>query len=96
MNPTIASEETIDDILRIQRRALLNAFQSYNCDPFSFAVWLDLYIRKVPGASIALIAKQLEVERTTVYKWRTGARVPNKLTVRHVVSVLTLAGRNTP
>lgn len=89
MNPTIVSEETLDDLLRIQRKALLNSFRSYNCDPFSFAVWLDLYIRKVPDASVATIANLLELDRSTVHKWRVGIRIPNKLTVRYVVDKLT-------
>lgn len=76
-------------MLAIQRKALLQQFAQYNCDPLSFAVWLDLYIRTIPGASVASIAKQLFVDRSTVHKWRTGDRIPNKLTVRYVVSILT-------
>ncbi len=89
MNPTIPSQETIDSMLAIQRKALLQQFAQYNCDPLSFAVWLDLYIRTIPGASVASIAKQLQADRSTVNRWRTGDRVPNKLTVRYVVSILT-------
>lgn len=90
MNPTIPSQETIDSMLAIQRKALLQQFAQYNCDPLSFAVWLDLYIRTIPGASVASIAKQLQADRSTIARWRTGDRIPNKLTVRYVVSILTL------